>query len=77
MFPSSTGIPRLLRTPKFEGFFEDRRLEQGLTNMLEIKVYICCKTLANCIRVQKSAFKKQNQGSPKLLLEKIIGELLP
>ena len=34
--------------------------------MLQIKVHICCKTLSNCIRIEKSAFKNQKPRTPYL-----------
>ena len=35
------------------------RLQQGFLNMLQMKVYICCKMLENCKRIHKSSFKKE------------------
>ena len=36
-----------------------------------MKVYICCKTLSNRIRIQNSVFESRNQGRPISLLEEI------
>ena len=35
--------------------------------MLQMKVSICCKTLSNRIRIQKSALKKQKPNTPYLI----------
>ena len=45
---------------KFEAFYGDQILEQGLINMLKMKVYICCKTLSNLTRIQKAHLKTRN-----------------
>ena len=49
---------RLLRNLKFEAFYGDQRLKQGLINMLQMKVYNYCKT-SNRLRIQKSVSKNQ------------------
>ena len=51
---------------KFEVFYGDQGPEQELINMLQIKIYICCKTLSNCIKIQNSAFKNQKTRRPYL-----------
>ena len=45
----------------------DQKLEQRLIDMLQRKVFICCKTLSNRIRIQTSAFKKQKPRTTYLV----------
>ena len=56
---------------KFEAFCGDQRLEQGLINMLQMKMYIYCKTLSNHTRIQKAHLKVKNREHLILLIEKI------
>ena len=54
----------------FDLFCGGQSLEQELINILQMKVYICCKMLSNCMQIQKRAFKKTETED-----EKIIGKL--
>ena len=35
--------------------------------MLHVKVYICCETLSNRIRIERDAFKNQQHWTPLLI----------
>ena len=37
--------------------------------MLQMKVYVCCKTSSNCIGIQKSGFKNQEPKRPYLITQ--------
>ena len=41
---------------KYKAFFGDQILKQGLINMQQIKIHICCKTSPN--QIQKYKFKR-------------------
>ena len=50
---------KVKKPSKISVFLGDQILKQGLINVLQLKVFICCKTLSNRIRTQMSVFKNQ------------------
>ena len=66
-FPSNAAIQGKKANLKLETIGGNLRLEQGLINMLQKKIYIRCKTVSNCIRIQESTFVKQKPKMPHLI----------
>ena len=45
-------------------------IRKGTYKYAPMKVYFCCKTLSNGIRIQESAFKKQKARSPYHIVQR-------
>ena len=48
---------------EYLAFCADQRLQQVLTNMLQMKVCICCKTLSNRTGIQECIFKPETEDA--------------